>query len=77
MIFATKFHVGCPLYLWGSKDSQKIILVYEVLPETKPAEYLNEFLSHQLARRGKGNTVFLQAPDLKNGVEAITKVYYG
>jgi [protein-PII] uridylyltransferase len=35
----------------------------------KPAEYLNELLSHQLARREeKGNTVFLQAPDLKNGV---------
>lgn len=35
----------------------------------KPAEYLNELLSHQLARRKeKGDTVFLQAPDLKNGV---------
>jgi [protein-PII] uridylyltransferase len=35
----------------------------------KPGEYLNELLSHQQERRQeKGNTVFLQAPDLKNGV---------
>lgn len=35
----------------------------------KPGEYLNELLSHQQSRRAeKGGTVFLQAPDLKNGV---------
>ena len=35
----------------------------------KPGEYLKELLSHQQERRQeKGNTVFLQAPDLKNGV---------
>ena len=35
----------------------------------KPGEYLNELLSHQQERRQeKGKTVFLQAPDLKNGV---------
>ena len=35
----------------------------------KPGEYLKEVLSHQQERRQeKGNTVFLQAPDLKNGV---------
>ena len=35
----------------------------------QPAEYLNELLQHQLERReSKGNTVFLQAPDVKNGV---------
>jgi [protein-PII] uridylyltransferase len=35
----------------------------------KPGEYLAELLQHQQARREeKGDTVFLQAPDLKNGV---------
>ena len=35
----------------------------------KPDEYLHELIEHQHARRlDKGNTVFLQAPDLKNGV---------
>jgi [protein-PII] uridylyltransferase len=35
----------------------------------KPGEYLTELLEHQVARREeKGDTVFLQAPDLKNGV---------
>jgi [protein-PII] uridylyltransferase len=35
----------------------------------KPGDYLEELLENQLARRSeKGNTVFLQAPDLKNGM---------
>jgi [protein-PII] uridylyltransferase len=35
----------------------------------KPGDYLNELFEHQKTRRSeKGNTVFLQAPDLKNGV---------
>ena len=35
----------------------------------KPGDYLNELLGHQEERRNeKGDTVFLQAPDLKNGV---------
>lgn len=35
----------------------------------KPGDYLDELLKHQKARRlEKGDTVFLQAPDLKNGV---------
>jgi len=35
----------------------------------KPGEYLSELLEHQKTRRSeKGNTVFLQAPDLKNGM---------
>ena len=35
----------------------------------KPGDYLNELLGHQEERRReKGDTVFLQAPDLKNGV---------
>ena len=35
----------------------------------KPEQYLAELLQHQQARREeKGDTVFLQAPDLKNGV---------
>ena len=35
----------------------------------KPGDYLNELLGHQKERRSeKGNTVFLQAPDLKNGM---------
>ena len=37
--------------------------------KNQPALYLNELLQHQVERReGKGNTVFLQAPDVKNGV---------
>ena len=35
----------------------------------KPDDYLYEIIEHQQARRKeKGNTVFLQAPDIKNGV---------
>ena len=35
----------------------------------QPTEYLEELLRHQIERREtKGNTVFLQAPDVKNGV---------
>jgi [protein-PII] uridylyltransferase len=35
----------------------------------QPALYLNELLQHQIERReSKGSTVFLQAPDVKNGV---------
>ena len=35
----------------------------------KPGDYLHELLGHQQERRSeKGNTVFLQAPDLKNGL---------
>ena len=37
--------------------------------KNQPSQYLNELLQHQIERReGKGNTVFLQAPDVKNGV---------
>ncbi len=37
--------------------------------QKKPEEYLKELLLHQKTRRNdKGDTVFLQAPDLKNGV---------
>ena len=35
----------------------------------QPSQFLSELLAHQVERRKeKGNTVFLQAPDLKNGV---------
>ena len=35
----------------------------------KPGDYLDELLEHQQVRRKeKGNTVFLQAPDIKNGM---------
>ena len=35
----------------------------------QPGKYLKELVQHQESRRSdKGNTVFLQAPDLKNGV---------
>ncbi len=37
--------------------------------KNQPAKYLAELLGHQEERRAeKGNTVFLQAPDVKNGV---------
>ena len=35
----------------------------------KPGDYLDELLEHQQVRRKeKGDTVFLQAPDIKNGM---------
>ena len=35
----------------------------------QPSQFLSQLLAHQVERREeKGNTVFLQAPDLKNGV---------
>ena len=37
--------------------------------KNNPSDYLKELLSHQQERRlEKGSTVFLQAPDVKNGV---------
>ena len=52
------------------KISKKFIdNFFKFCRKNQPAQYLNELLKHQLERRdGKGNTVFLQAPDVKNGV---------
>lgn len=58
-------------YICGDrKVAKKFITTFlSYCRKRKPAEYLNELLMHQQARREeKGNTVFLQAPDLKNGV---------
>ena len=58
-------------YICGDrKIAKKFITKFlKLCRKRKPEEYLNELLSHQQARRmEKGDTVFLQAPDLKNGV---------
>ena len=58
-------------YICGDrKIAKKFITKFlKLCRKRKPEEYLNELLSHQQTRRmEKGDTVFLQAPDLKNGV---------
>ncbi len=58
-------------YICGDrKVAQKFITKFlKHCRKRKPGDYLSELHEHQQARRlEKGNTVFLQAPDLKNGV---------
>ncbi len=52
------------------KTAKKFILKFlKFCRKNQPALYLNELLQHQTERReSKGSTVFLQAPDVKNGV---------
>ena len=58
-------------YICGDrKVAQKFITKFlKHCRKRKPGDYLSELHEHQQSRRiEKGNTVFLQAPDLKNGV---------
>ena len=52
------------------KVAQKFIdKFHKFCRKNNPSDYLKELLSHQQERRlEKGSTVFLQAPDVKNGV---------
>ncbi len=58
-------------YICGDKKiAQKFIAKFlKHCRKHRPGDYLKELFDHQKARRlEKGDTVFLQAPDLKNGV---------
>lgn len=58
-------------YLCGDrKIAEKFIdKFHKFCRKNNPAQYLKELLTHQEQRRlEKGSTVFLQAPDVKNGV---------
>ena len=58
-------------YVCGDRNIAKSFInkFLKFCRKNQPAQYLNELLQHQLERRSsKGNTVFLQAPDVKNGV---------
>ena len=52
------------------KIAKKFIVKFlKFCRKNQPLLYLNELLHHQRERReSKGNTIFLQAPDVKNGV---------
>ena len=76
-------------YLCGDRKIAKkfISRFLKFCRSNHPAKYLEELHSHQIQRRAeKGDTVFLQAPDVKNGVGGLrdyqgilwmTKVKFG
>ena len=57
-------------YVETEKIAQKFIAKFlKFCRRNQPLLYLNELLRHQTERReSKGSTIFLQAPDVKNGV---------
>ena len=58
-------------FVCGDRKSLKNLLkkFLNFCRKHQPSQFLSELLAHQVERRKeKGNTVFLQARDLKNGV---------